>query len=68
MQPSRPVEIYVSSRFRRRNVMEVNPAYSVALRDGERQHKIMQEVMASVAGIMEKWDTEEVEKAILARI
>ncbi len=42
--------------------------YSTALKNGERQNVIMQEVMASVPGIMEKWDTAEVEQAILAKI
>lgn len=42
--------------------------YSTALKDGERQNKIMQEVMANVPGIMEHWETEEVEQAILEKI
>lgn len=39
--------------------------YSTALIEGDRQNKIMQDVMASLPGIMDKWDTEEVEQAIL---
>ena len=42
--------------------------YSTALVDGERQNKIMLEVMNSVPGIMENWQTDEVEKAILAKL
>ncbi|GAB4131214.1 MAG: NAD(P)/FAD-dependent oxidoreductase [Bacteroidia bacterium] len=42
--------------------------YSTALREGLRQDKIMQEVMAAVPGIEQNWQTEEVEKAILSKI
>lgn len=42
--------------------------YSTALKQGQRNDTIMQEVMATVPGIMEKWDTEEVENEILKRL
>lgn len=42
--------------------------YSTAMQQGQRNEQIMQEVMAEVPGIEQKWDTEEVEKAILKRI
>jgi kynurenine 3-monooxygenase len=42
--------------------------YSTAMKQGMRNDQIMQEVMASIPGIAEKWDTEEVEKAILSKI
>ncbi len=42
--------------------------YSTALIEGDRQNKIMQDVMASLPGIMDKWDTEEVEQAILKKL
>lgn len=41
--------------------------YSTALKEGERQEKIMQEIMA-MPGIEQKWDSAEVEQAILQRI
>jgi kynurenine 3-monooxygenase len=41
--------------------------YSTALKEGLRQEEIMAEIMA-MPGIENKWDSEEVEKAILARI
>lgn len=42
--------------------------YSTALREGQRQEAIMQEVMAMFPDLEQRWDSEEVEKAILARI
>lgn len=42
--------------------------YSTAMQQGQRNDAIMQEVMAAIPGIEQKWDTEEVEKAILSRI
>lgn len=41
--------------------------YSTALKEGERQEAIMQEIMAT-PDIEKKWDSEEVEKEILKRI
>lgn len=41
--------------------------YSVALKEGQRQEKIMQQVMQT-PGIEEKWNSEEVEKKILSLI
>ncbi|TND08796.1 MAG: kynurenine 3-monooxygenase [Bacteroidetes bacterium] len=41
--------------------------YSTALREGQRQEAIMQKIMA-MPGIEEKWDSEEVEQAILKMI
>jgi hypothetical protein len=42
--------------------------YSTAIERGAKQEKIMQEVMAAIPGIEQKWDSEEVEKAILAKL
>jgi kynurenine 3-monooxygenase len=42
--------------------------YSTALQKGTRQEKIMHEVMDEIPGIYEKWDTEEVERAIQAKL
>ncbi|MGL5888456.1 MAG: FAD-dependent monooxygenase, partial [Bacteroidia bacterium] len=42
--------------------------YSTALRQGQRQDAIMQEVMAAIPDIEQRWDSDEVEQAILARI
>ena len=42
--------------------------YSTAMISGERQDKIMKEVMAAIPGIEKNWETEEVENAILKRI
>jgi kynurenine 3-monooxygenase len=42
--------------------------YSTALREGQRQDAIMQEVMAAIPDIEQRWDSDEVEQAILARI
>ena len=41
--------------------------YSDALKNGNRQEKIMQKVMA-LPGIEERWQTEEIEKMILSLI
>ncbi|MCW3084570.1 MAG: FAD-dependent monooxygenase [Bacteroidetes bacterium] len=41
--------------------------YSYALREGQKQEAIMQQIMA-MPGIADKWDSEEVEKAILNSI
>ncbi len=42
--------------------------YSEAMNRGEKQDKIMQEVMAAIPGIEKNWQTEEVEKMILSKI
>lgn len=42
--------------------------YSTALERGQRNDAIMQDVMASIPGIENNWNSEEVEKAILARL
>lgn len=41
--------------------------YSEALRNGQRQEAIMQEIMA-LEGIADKWDSEEVEKLVLRKL
>ncbi len=41
--------------------------YSTALKEGQRQETIMQEIMA-LPNIEQKWDSEEVEKMILEKI
>lgn len=41
--------------------------YSTALKEGQRQEAIMQKIMA-MPGIEQKWDSEEVEKAILEQL
>ena len=41
--------------------------YSDALKNAMRQESIMQEIMA-MPGIEEKWDSEEIEKAVLERL
>lgn len=42
--------------------------YSTALKQGQRNDAIMQEVMAAVPGIAENWETAEVENEILKRL
>ncbi|CAN5183762.1 NAD(P)/FAD-dependent oxidoreductase [soil metagenome] len=42
--------------------------YSEAMRRGQRNDEIMQEVMASISDIEKNWETEEVEKAILRKL
>lgn len=42
--------------------------YSTALKQGLRNDEIMQDVMNSIPGIENNWNSEEVEKAILARV
>ncbi|CAN5281834.1 hypothetical protein BH09BAC5_BH09BAC5_06200 [soil metagenome] len=42
--------------------------YSEAMKRGQRNDEIMQEVMASIPGIEKNWEKEEVEKVILSRI
>ncbi|MCU0432476.1 MAG: FAD-dependent monooxygenase [Bacteroidia bacterium] len=42
--------------------------YSTALREGQRQEAIMQEVMSRFPDLEQRWDSDEVEQAILAKI